>query len=300
MNENYIERINTVLTFIEKNLANDLSLATLSGIAYYSPFHLHRIFKAVTNETLNAYIIRKRTELSAIWLIHNKEMSVSKIRQQLGFKNDSTFSRTFKQMYGLSPTVFRKRNLGNFSKIGKEDSKIGQVHFITDEYLRNITNLKIWIAMNAKIEIKRMPERKLLYITQIGEAGIENTFNKVIAWASVTGVLERESSVICRVFHDSFKITEAGKVRMSIGILVDDDVQAHGEVSESAIEAGKNIVGRFEIAIEEFEKAWNSLFLWMNENGYKKAGRNPFEMYHNNYMEHPQKKCIVDLCIPVD
>jgi AraC family transcriptional regulator len=37
----------------------------------------------------------------------------------------------------------------------------------------------------------------------------------------------------------------------------------------------------------------------MNENGYKRADGNPFEIYHNNFDEHPEKKSIVDFYIPV-
>jgi len=27
--------------------------------------------------------------------------------------------------------------------------------------------------------------------------------------------------------------------------------------------------------------------------------KNPYELYHNNHEEHPEKKLIVDICIPV-
>jgi hypothetical protein len=37
----------------------------------------------------------------------------------------------------------------------------------------------------------------------------------------------------------------------------------------------------------------------MNENGYQYKRTFPFEIYHNNFKEHPQKKCIVDFCIPI-
>lgn len=96
MQEEYIHRINKVLTYIDENLNNELSLKTLSNVAYYSPFHLHRLFKAITNETLNTYITRKRIERTAMMLIHNKEYSITEIAYKYGFKNDSTFSRTFK------------------------------------------------------------------------------------------------------------------------------------------------------------------------------------------------------------
>lgn len=299
MQEEYIHRINKVLTYIDENLNNELSLKTLSNVAYYSPFHLHRLFKAITNETLNTYITRKRIERTAMMLIHNKECSITEIAYKYGFKNDSTFSRTFKKLYGQSPSEFRKSNLENFSKISKVKSKNGTVNFITEEYLCNINNLKNWIKMNAKIEISEMPKMNLAYVTQIGVNGIENAFQKIVRWATPQGLLSNAGANMCRVFHDSFKVTDADKVRMSIGILTNQKLEADGEVGLSTIEKGRNIVGHFIIELQEFERSWESLFIWMNDNGYKKADRFPFEIYHNNYNEHPEKKCIVDLCIPI-
>ena len=299
MQEEYIHRINKVLTYIDENLNNELSLKTLSNVAYYSPFHLHRLFKAITNETLNTYITRKRIERTAMMLIHNKEYSITEIAYKYGFKNDSTFLRTFKKLYGQSPSEFRKSNLENFSKISKVKSKNGTVNFITEEYLCNINNLKNWIKMNAKIEISEMPKMNLAYVTQIGVNGIENAFQKIVRWATPQGLLSNAGANMCRVFHDSFKVTDADKVRMSIGILTNQKLEADGEVGLSTIEKGRNIVGHFIIELQEFERSWESLFIWMNDNGYKKADRFPFEIYHNNYNEHPEKKCIVDLCIPI-
>ncbi len=300
MQEEYINRINKVLSFIDHNLDADLSLQTIANIAFYSPFHLHRLFKAITNETLNSYIIRKRIERTAMMLIHNKESSIAEIADKYGFKNDSTFSRTFKKIYGQSPTEFRKSNQGNFSKISKVNSNNGKKSFITEEYLCNIINLKHWINMNAKIEINEMPKMNLAYVTQIGVNGIEDAFQRIIKWATPKELLSKKNTHVCRVFHDSFKVTDADKVRMSIGIITDQEITVDGEVGLTTIEKGKNIVGRFVIEPIEFEKSWDSLFIWMNENGYKKSDRYPFEMYRNNMNEHPEKKCIVDLCIPIE
>lgn len=300
MDEEYIKRINKVLTYIDKNLDAELSLQNISNIACYSPFHLHRLFKALTNETLNTYIARKRIERSAMMLIHNKEFSISEISIKYGFNNDSTFSRTFKKFYGQSPTEFRKANIDNFSKISKVDSNIGKANFITNEYLCNIINLKNWIKMNAKIEIKEMPKMNLAYVTQIGVNEIDNAFQRIIKWATPKELLANKDTNVCRVFHDSFKVTDEDKVRMSIGILTNQNLIVDGEVELSTIEKGKNIVGHFTIEPKEFEKSWDSLFIWMNENGYKKAERNPFEIYYNNYNEDPEKKCIVDLIIPIE
>lgn len=299
MQEEYIKRINKVLTFIEENLDAELSLEVISTIACYSPFHLHRLFKAVTSETLNSYVIRKRIERTAMMLIHNKEYSIAEIAGSYGFNSDSSFSRTFKKIYGQSPLEFRKSNVNNFSKISKVNSKIGQVNFITEEYICNIYNLKNWVKTNAKIEITELSKKNLAYITQIGVNGIDNTFQRILKWAAPKGLLTESDTHVCRIFHDSFKVTDAEKVRMSIGILSNQAITSEDEVELTTIEGGKTITGHFVIEPKQFEKAWDSLFIWMSEKGYKKADRHPFEIYHNNYTEHPEKKCIVDLCIPI-
>jgi len=298
MNEDYIKRINTILLFIDENLDSELSLETVANLGFYSPFHFHRIFKAITNETLNSYITRKRIEKTASILLHQKNVSITELSLQYGFNSNSSYTRTFKKFYGISPSEFRKSKT-KYSKIGQVESKNGQENRLSEEYICNINNLKNWIKMNAKIEIKETPKLNLAFITQIGHLGLENAYAKLIRWAGPKGLL-REDSKMATIYHDSYKITEPEKVRMSACLILNEITEVDGEIGLTTIEKGKCIVGHFEIGIHEFEKSWTSLFIWMNENGYKKADRNPFEIYHNNFNEHPEKKAIVDFYIPIE
>jgi AraC family transcriptional regulator len=275
-------------------------LETIANIGFYSPFHLHRIFKAITNETINEYITRKRIEKTASILLHKREITISELSLQYGFNSNSSFTRTFKKFYGINPTEFRKTNPNKFSKIGKVESKNGEEVGMLEEYICNINNHKNWIKMKAKIEIKEMPKLDLAFITQIGHNGMENTYDKLIKWAIPKGLLENENLKVVTIYHDSFKITEPDKVRMSACISLNEKIEVSGEIGLTTIEKGKFIVGHFEIGINEFEKSWSSLFIWMNENGYKKADRNPYEIYYNNFNEHPEKISIVDFCIPIE
>lgn len=153
--------------------------------------------------------------------------------------------------------------------------------------------------MNANIEMKEIPTLELAFITQIGHEGLGNAYTKLMQWAIPKGLLKEDSKMLT-IYHDSFKITEADKVRMSACLILNKKTEVSGEIGLTSIEKGKFIVGHFEIGIHEFEKSWTGLFIWMNENGYKKADRNPFEIYHNNFNEHPEKIAIVDFCIPVE
>lgn len=298
-NADYIARINKILSYIDENLDNDLSLETVSAVGCYSPFHLHRLFKAITNETPNTYITRKRLEKTAALLLHSKTITVSELSLQYGFSNNSSFTRTFKKFYGLSPTDFRKQSPSHYSKIRKTESKNGQMPQVFEEYICNIDYLKNWIEMNAKIEIREMPKLELAFITQIGPDGLNEAFNRLLKWARPKGLLADNKLKLARIFHDSFKITEADKVRMSACIILKEPVQTSGEIGLTSIEKGKFIVGHFEVAPKDFEKSWSSLYIWMNEQGYQKADRNPFEIFHNNFNEHPEGKAIVDMFIPI-
>ncbi|WP_363321610.1 AraC family transcriptional regulator [Plebeiibacterium sediminum] len=162
-----------------------------------------------------------------------------------------------------------------------------------------MNHLKIWIQMNAKIEIKEMPKMDLAYVSSLGPQNLEQAYGKLIQWATPQGLMTEQTKPVT-IYHDSFKVTAHDKVRMSACLLLNKPVKTEGEIGLTTIEAGKFIVGSFEIDLSEFEKAWTGLFVWMNQNGYKKADREPFEIYHNNFNDHPDGKAIVDFYIPIE
>lgn len=295
----YKNRINRVFEFIDQNLESDLSLNKISGIAFFSPFHFHRVFKFVTGETLNGYITRRRIEKSASDLLH-KNITSTEIAHKYGFSDNSSYSRTFKKYFGVNPTEFKKQNPNRHSKIRQLESKNGQEYPDYEKYICIIDNLKKWTEMNAKIEVKETPELNLAGVTHVGVNGIENAFEKLTKWAIPKGLLKNPEAKMGRVFFDSFKFTAPEKVRMSIFLVTNESFETEGEINKLTISKGKCIIGRFEITPMEFEKSWTSLFIWMNENGYKKGNENPYEIYHNDYREHPENKFIVDLYIPIE
>lgn len=136
-------------------------------------------------------------------------------------------------------------------------------------------------------------------MSSIGIQNIESAYQSLMQWAAPKGLLNNETKMIT-IYHNSFKVTAPNKVRMSASILLNTTIKTEGEIGQTSIEAGKCIIGSFVIGLNEFEKSWTGLFMWMNENGYKKAEKEPFEIYHNNFNNHPEKKAIVDFCIPIE
>lgn len=58
----YTERINKVVEHVNTHLHEPLSLQMLADIACFSSFHFHKIFVAITGETVNAFTNRLRLE----------------------------------------------------------------------------------------------------------------------------------------------------------------------------------------------------------------------------------------------
>ena len=297
--EEHIKRIRKVLNFIEENLDNELSLENLAEIGNYSPFHFHRIFRGIIGETLQEYINRNRMEKSAMLLSHHKNKSLEEVFSEVGFKSNSTFSKTFKKYFGVSPSVFRKNTPEKFSKILPMNSNNGQKEVVFQQYLYNINQMKNFMETTAKIEVKELPEMNLASVLSIGVQNIDNAYNKLISWGISKNLFPRENVKMISVYHDSFKVTAPNKVRIHACMLLDEPIKTDGEIFPETLPKGRHIVGSYFIGIHEFEKAWQSLFLWMNENGYQYKRTFPFEIYHNNFKEHPEKKCRVDFCIPI-
>ena len=296
----HIARINKAILYIESNLSEKLVLSEIAKHAYFSSFHFHRLFSLVVGETVNNFIIRKRIEKAAGLLIHQNEIPITEISETIGFTSLSSFSRSFKKFYGISPIEFKESSPNKFSKICKTESKNGQVAVSFEQYICSINNSINWFKMNAKTTVQKIDKFEIAYISHLGEIKqVGDTFVKLIHWATPKGLMDQENLRLITLYHDSPKITEPSQIRLSAGIILNSKTSVDGDVGLITVNPGKCIVSRFEITLDNFEKAWESNFVWMSENGYKKAENEPFEIYHNNYLEHPENKFIVDLCIPV-
>lgn len=103
----YQKSINKVIEYIEQNLEKNLDLNVLAKISGFSQYHFHRIFFDLTGETLNNYIRRIRIEKSSLKLLKVDE-SITMIALEVGYKTPSSYNKSFKQYYGITPKEYRQ------------------------------------------------------------------------------------------------------------------------------------------------------------------------------------------------
>ena len=102
-NTGHSERLNDVLQFIKQNLSSSLDVSRLSKLACMSESHFHRSFKLAFGESPSVYIMQQRIGRAA-QLLAKSEGSVAQISEQVGFRSLAHFSKTFKKLYGVSPS----------------------------------------------------------------------------------------------------------------------------------------------------------------------------------------------------
>jgi AraC family transcriptional regulator len=99
-------RIGRVLRHVDNEWDAPLDLQHLASIARMSRFHFLRVFRQVTGLTPYQHIISLRLTAAARRLLESNE-SVTSIAMSCGFGDISTFNRTFRRVFGHTPTACR-------------------------------------------------------------------------------------------------------------------------------------------------------------------------------------------------
>jgi AraC family transcriptional regulator len=317
----YSARINRVLDFIDSHFETELSLKKLAEVADFSPYHFHRIFHSMVGETLNQFIQRIRLEKAATLLISNPKEAITDIAFDCGFSGSAAFARAFKESFKMNASQWRNGGYIEFSKIGKLLSKNGKsidknrkdftstslyngYQIIMNERRKNVKKGKP-TNMELNVQVKEMPEIPVAYVRHIGPYQgdvnlFERLFTKLFKWAGARDLLKMPETRVLAVYHDNPEITDDDKLRLSVCISVPEGTEVEGDVGYMVIPGGKFALGRFELGPEEYQEAWDALYGgWLPESGFQPADGLCYEWYHNDCREHPQKKSIVDICVPV-
>jgi AraC family transcriptional regulator len=99
-------RLNRVLEFMYQNLAADIALEELAGVACLSVYHFARAFKLATGSAPFQYFTDLRVARAKA-LLADPTITVEDVAFSTGFSSGANFARAFKKSVGMSPTQYR-------------------------------------------------------------------------------------------------------------------------------------------------------------------------------------------------
>lgn len=111
------EQIQKTVDYIEDHLADELRIEALAEIAALSPFYYQRLFSRLVKKPVNEYIKLRRLAGASERLISSQKRILD-IALDFGFSSHTSFTRAFKQAFGMTPEEYRGNpvRLNNFVK----------------------------------------------------------------------------------------------------------------------------------------------------------------------------------------
>ena len=105
--DNYIKRINRVVGYLNQQVIATPSLQDLADIAAISPFHFHRVYRAITGETPAATTRRLRLARAA-GMLKETAKPITEIAFDVGYESSQSFSKAFREATGHSASDLRR------------------------------------------------------------------------------------------------------------------------------------------------------------------------------------------------
>jgi AraC family transcriptional regulator len=99
-------RLREVLSYIEDNVGEDISLGDVAAVSGLSASHFKRLFRQSVGVPVHQYLIQRRVE-RAKGLLEKGELSISQIALETGFAHQSHLAHHMRRVLGISPKALR-------------------------------------------------------------------------------------------------------------------------------------------------------------------------------------------------
>lgn len=275
----YIQRINKVVAYINNHLDETLDLKTLANEAALSDFHFHRIFKALKGEAIGGYITRLRLEATAR-LLRYTALTIEEIAFNIGYETPASLSKAFKKQYGISPTEYRTNK---------------------DTYIMKKEIINPDLALKTP-KIVTLEPKNLIYVALTGAYGsldYGKAYEQLWAVIKAQKLFTKGIESIC-ISYDDPKITEGSLQRSDVCLAIHKPATPQEEVSCKTLAGGKYAVFFYQGSYENLSQVYDTAVRWVIDRQYTLREEPFFEKYLNDARRTPKEKLKTEIYIPIN
>ena len=299
--EEYSKRINIVIEYINNHLSEEMSVDTLASISNFSPYHFHRIMRAVLGEPVGAFITRMRVETAAR-LLRYSDMPIQEVAYKVGYDVPSSLSKAFKTFYGISPNEYRNNKTYSIMK-------------------------PIQVNPDFKLE-QRIVDFKPMQVIYIHLQGDYSSNDYGAAWGKLwgyvhkSGLFTEQMSRLCSntpkshilrkmcdetginhicIYHDDPKVTEGEKQRADVCLSINAKVEPKGEIGVKQIEGGKYVAFLYKGPYSNLGSVYDMIYgKYIFEFKNLLASRPGFEVYLNDPECTKPEDLMTEIYVPIE
>lgn len=295
LSNSYQDSLDRVLRHIENNLDEPLPLEALSRIACFSSYHFHRIFTAMTGETVAAYIRRLLLQRAAARLSYSRA-PVTTLALDAGYDSVDAFTRAFRALFGMSPSAYRKN--GGSLALAALRSKGGPLFY---------PQTKDGFSMD--IHIKSFPPRLAAATRHVGPyMDCGSAWNRLCGALAPLGLMG-QGALACSICHDDPDITPPEKCRMEACLTLPDGMTKQTPAVQTLLQ-NKDIYlltlggeGEYASVLVKgpytlLHPAYRSLYgEWLPKSGREPAPAPGLEIYHTCPDTTPPEELLTEILI---
>lgn len=274
----YEARLMRVADYIYDNLDGDLSLDALAEVACMSRYHWHRVFRAMTGETLAEATRRIRLIRAANALIQT-DAPLPEIAERHGYPNLASFSRAFTTAHGVSPGAFRER--------GVEVANQLRTHSGDDTMFPVI--------------IEDLPPSRAAGILHVGPyPEVGRAFQKLGSLIASRNLFAHARGMIA-VYHDAPDSKPDSEYRAHAALITEETFPTDIEELEYFdLVGGKHAIMQHKGPYATLGSAYEWLFgKWLPESGEEPRDAPPVEVYVNDPRTVPANEIRTDIRLPL-
>lgn len=97
----------SLLERIERSVNEEWPVTRMAAECHLSPDYFSRCFHRIIGRTPQHYIVETRMRIAAVNLLAEPALPIKEIARRVNYSSVYTFSRTFKQIFGIPPGSYR-------------------------------------------------------------------------------------------------------------------------------------------------------------------------------------------------
>ncbi len=291
-----LARVNRAVDYITAHLDGPLRLEEVARAACFSPFHFHRVFRALLGETLAAFVKRVRLERALYLMSHREGARLTDVALACGFASSSDFSRSFRGHYGVSP---RKFDLEGFRRSRREAM---QEALAPPDEQHRLQRLPAGENPDGfVVKIRRLPARRVAYLRvqrPYEGDGVSQAYARLLAWAEARGLADGQW---LGYQWDDPEIVALAQCRYDVGLEVPGNTLAEGEVSLTVFApvsiAEVDVAGAVEVELRALDWFYRT---WLPRSGYAPAHQPMFEAWNGRPFAHGTEHFELRAQLPIE